>query len=137
MPVNSPNMTPQNIIKFSSDCSKLAMTTPDGRLTVWGNGGGGGSCQLLHQFSPSTHLSAVSTCLAWATPTTKKKKKTKSMDQQSDLVAMGTSAGTVLLYSTMQGGLVTTFKTENSTKINCLVWTKSASSIFAAGEVMM
>jgi U3 small nucleolar RNA-associated protein 5 len=130
-------MSPKSITRFSSDCSKLAMTTPDGRLTVWGNGGGGGSCQMLHQFSPSTHLSAVSTCLAWATPTTKKKKKTKSMDQQSDLVAMGTSAGTVLLYSTMQGHLVTTFKTENSTKINCLVWTKSASSIFAAGEVMM
>jgi len=137
MPTNSPNMSSQLNTKFSSNCTKLAMATPDGRLTVWGNGGGGGKSKLLHQFSPSTHLSAVSTCLAWAPPslaTPKKKKKRQSMDQSSDLVAMGTSAGTVLLYSTMQGDLVATFKTENATRINCVVWTRTGSSIYAAGE---
>ena len=136
MPVN---MTSKSMARFSSDCSKLAMSTPDGRLTVWGSGGGGGACDLLHQFSPSTHLTAVSTCLAWSGPghPTQKKKKRMSMDQQSDLVAMGTSAGTVLVYSIIQGDLVTTFKTENSTRITCLVWTKSASSLYAAGEVSL
>eukprot|EP00090_Calanus_glacialis_P015613 TRINITY_DN2460_c0_g1_i2.p1 TRINITY_DN2460_c0_g1~~TRINITY_DN2460_c0_g1_i2.p1 ORF type:complete len:606 (-),score=281.26 TRINITY_DN2460_c0_g1_i2:53-1870(-) len=132
MPVN---MTSKPVARFSSDCSKLAMSTPDGRLTVWGSGGGGAKCDLLHQFSPSTHLTAVSTCLAWSGPShPTKKKKRMSMDQQSDLVAMGTSAGTVLVYSIMQGDLVTTFKTENSTRITCLVWTKSANSLYAAGE---
>ena len=99
------NMTSKSMARFSSDCSKLAMSTPDGRLTVWGSGGGGGACDLLHQFSPSSHLTAVSTCLAWSGPShpTQKKKKRMSMDPQSDLVAMGTSAGTVLVYSSMQG----------------------------------
>ena len=59
------------------------------------------------------------------------------MDQQSYLIAMGTSAGTVLVYSIMQGDMVTTFKTENSTRITCLVWTKSANSLYAAGEVSL
>jgi U3 small nucleolar RNA-associated protein 5 len=116
------------------------MSTPEGHLTVWGSGGGGGACDLLHQFSPSTHLTAVSTCLAWSgpgQPTQKMKRISISMDQQSDLVAMGTSAGTVLVYSIMQGDLVTTFKTENSTRITCLVWTKSVNFLYAAGEVSL
>ena len=50
--------------------------------------------------------------------------------RQSDLVAKGTSDGTVLLYSTIEGELVTTCKTENSSK------TKSATFIYAAGERM-
>eukprot|EP00092_Neocalanus_flemingeri_P016568 GFUD01017928.1.p1 GENE.GFUD01017928.1~~GFUD01017928.1.p1 ORF type:complete len:622 (-),score=257.62 GFUD01017928.1:219-2084(-) len=127
-------MATQLSTMFSSDCSKLAMATPDGRLTVWGNGGG--SSQLLQQFSPSTHLSAVTTCLAWAptSPAIPKKKKKKTSQSKSDLVAMGTSAGTVLLYSTIQGDLVTTFKTENSARINSVVWNSSASSLYAAAE---
>jgi len=128
-------MTAAYIAKFSLDCSKLSMSTPDGRLSIYSSCVGGGSCQLLHQFSPSTHLTAVSTCLAWAgLQQGRKKKNRQSLHQQSDLVAMGTSAGTVLVYSTIQGDLVTTFKTETSFRINSLVWTKCATRIYAAGE---
>ena len=123
------------IAKFSQDCSKLSMSTPDGRLSIYSSCLGGGSCQLLHQFSPSTHLTAVSTCLAWAgLQQGRRKKNRQSLYQQSDLVAMGTSAGTVLVYSTIQGDLVTTLKTENTSRINSLVWTKCATCIYAAGE---
>ena len=47
---------------------------------------------------------------------------------------MGTSAATVLVYSIMQGDLVTIFKMENSPRITCLVLSKSANSLYAAGE---
>jgi len=126
-------MTGSTVIsRFTRDCSKLATSTPDGRLTIWGEGAGGGACQLLHQFSPSTHLSAVPTCLAWAGQQSKKKKK-KQIVEQSDLVAMGTTAGTVLVYSTMQGDLLTTYKTSNCARINCLTWSKSGDSAVYAG----
>jgi len=122
------------IHKFSPDCSKLGISRPDGCLAIYSGGS-----KLLHQFSPSTHLTALATCLAWAgtdttvTPRKKSKKKNKQ-SQQSDLLAMGTSAGTVLVYSTIQGSMVTSFKTESSSRINSLVWTKSCNSLYAAGE---
>jgi len=128
------------ISKFSPDCSKVGISRPDGCLVIY-SGVGGGGCKLLHQFSPSTHLTALPTCLAWAGrhQQGRKKKKKKSQenipeDNSSDLVAMGTAAGTVLVYSTMQGNMVTSFKTENNTRINSLVWTKSCSTIYAGGE---
>ena len=37
---------------------------------------------------------------------------------------MGTSAGTVPVYSIMQGDLVTIVKTENYARITSLVWTR-------------
>jgi len=127
------------ISKFSPDCSKVGISRPDGCLVIYSSVVGGG-CKLLHQFSPSTHLTALPTCLAWAgRQEGRKKKKKKSQenipDQNSiDLVAMGTTAGTVLVYSTMQGNMVTSLKTENNTRINSLVWTKSCSTIYAGGE---
>jgi len=127
------------ISKFSPDCSKVGISRPDGCLAIY-SGVVGGGCKLLHQFSPSTHLTALPTCLAWAgRQEGRKKKKRKSQENNrelnnSDLVAMGTTAGTVLVYSTMQGNMVTSFKTENNTRINSLVWTKSCNTIYAAGE---
>jgi WD40 repeat protein len=47
---------------------------------------------------------------------------------------MGTSAATVLVYSIMQLDLITIFGMENSPRITCLVWIKSAYSLYAVGE---
>jgi len=123
--------------RFSTSGDRLAVTTPDGRLTLWKAGVG----QCEQQFVPSNHLEAHSTCLAWASNKAKKKKKKKDKldnslvtDNTSDLVAIGTSAGTLLIYSVRQGDLVTTMKKENSNKINSLVWANSGTSVFAAGE---
>jgi len=128
------------ISKFSPECSKVGICRPDGCLAIY-SGGVGGGCKLLHQFSPSTHLTALPTCLAWAGRHQQGRKKKKKKSQEnipeeniSDLVAMGTAAGTVLVYSTMQGNMVTSLKTENNTRINSLVWTKSCSTIYAGGE---
>jgi len=130
----------KSISKFSGDCAKLAISSSDGRLLIWGNGAGGSKTQLMHQFSPSSHLSAVSTCLSWAATeglgSSKKKKKKSDKEKQNDLIAMGTSAGTVLIYSIIQGDLVTTFKpsTSTSSKVNGIAWTKDLSSLYAAAD---
>jgi len=125
--------------RFSTSGDRLAVTTADGRLTLWKEG----VAQCEQQFVPSNHLEAHSTCLAWASNNSRRKKKKNkdkldnsmmTLDNTSDLVAIGTSAGTLLIYSVRQGDLVTTINKENSNKINSLVWANSGTSIFAAGE---
>ena len=130
-------MISQTISQFSPDCSKLCMCSANGLMSIWTGGVAGGGT-LLHQFSPSSHLAAPATCLAWASSRasqSKKKKKAKSEEIPSDLVAMGTSAGSVLVYSTIQANLVTTFQTDTAVKILSLCWSSEANEIFAGAEV--
>ena len=47
--------------KFSPTGQELALTTHDGRLTIWD----AQTQQIKSQYIPSKHLSAVCTCLAW------------------------------------------------------------------------
>ena len=47
--------------KFSPIGQELALTTHDGRLTIWD----AQTQQIKNQYIPSKHLSAVCTCLAW------------------------------------------------------------------------
>ena len=47
--------------KFSPVGHELALTSHDGKMTVWDAQTG----QVKHQYIPSKHLSAVCTCLSW------------------------------------------------------------------------
>ena len=47
---------------------------------------------------------------------------------------MTLNAANVLVYSIMQLDLITIFGMENSPRITCLVWIKSANSLYAVGE---
>ena len=86
----------------------------DGRLVIWNN-----ASEIHQQYSPSSHLSTQITCLAWspasASNTDKKNKKNenKGASSSSDLIALGTSAGSLLVYSVKQGDIVTTFDVSN------------------------
>ena len=143
---------------FSGDL--LAVSSPDGRLTLWSGRGGrvpprttigqnliitsillGNTHQFLSHQVPSTHLEAVTTCLSWApspSPSSGKRKKKKRDGSEGggggDLIALGTAAGSLLIYSATQGELVTVLKAESLPSIHSLVWTNSGASIFAAGE---
>ena len=48
-------------LKFSPTGQELAITTHDGRMTIWD----AQTRQIKHQYIPSKHLSAVCTCLSW------------------------------------------------------------------------
>jgi len=142
MPVLGETMSEgAELARFSHKGDLLAVSSPDGRLTLWSGGEGAGS-RLEQQLVPSTHLEAVTTCLSWApsstSPPSGKRKKKKSRDGSEggggDLVALGTAAGSLLVYSTTQGELVTVLKAEGLPSIYSLVWTNSGASIFAAGE---
>ena len=47
--------------KFSPIGQELALTTYDGRITIWD----AQTRQMKNQYIPSKHLSAVCTCLSW------------------------------------------------------------------------
>ncbi|MGH0148332.1 UNVERIFIED_CONTAM: hypothetical protein FKN15_012439 [Acipenser sinensis] len=87
----------------------LALSTQDGRLRLWDIL----SNTLYQEYVPSAHLSATCTCLTWGPCRTikdgpqRKKRKSEVVPHgdQLDLLALGTAAGTVLLYSTVKGQL--------------------------------
>jgi U3 small nucleolar RNA-associated protein 5 len=58
---------------FSPNCQDWALTTHDGRLSIWDSDTG----RIKQEFIPSAHLSSACTCLAWmpATENDTKKKK--------------------------------------------------------------
>lgn len=114
--------------KYSPDATRLANVTQDGRLIIWNK-----NSEIHQTYSPSSHLSAQITCLAWAPAKTKKKGKEVDEGGSSDLIALGTSAGSVLLYSVKQGDIVTTFDVSNH-KVLCLAWSNSGKSVTCGSE---
>ncbi|XP_007575648.1 WD repeat-containing protein 43 [Poecilia formosa] len=104
----------------------LAVCAQDGRLRVWNT-----DSKTLHQeYVPSAHLSATCTCVAWGPCRTVKegpqRKRRKSeaaqVEEKADLLAMGTAAGTVLIYSTAKGSLHCTLDGGHSGGVNCVHW---------------
>jgi len=123
-------MSSREEYKFSWSGSLLAVTHPDGRLGVWSSI----SSQLVHQYVPSSHLSASCTCLAWAPHPKLNTKKKKKEDGSDDLVALGTTGGTVLLYSSKQGDLVTVLTKPTTQRINAVTWSDDGGEVWAAGQ---
>ncbi|EAX00523.1 hCG16536, isoform CRA_b [Homo sapiens] len=88
----------------------FALASTDGHLRVWETANN----RLHQEYVPSAHLSGTCTCLAWAparlqakeSPQRKKRKsEAVGMSNQTDLLALGTAVGSILLYSTVKGEL--------------------------------
>jgi len=114
--------------RYSPDATRLANVTTDGRLIIWNN-----NSEIDQQYSPSSHLSTQITCLAWAPPQAKKKGNDSDDGLTSDLIALGTSTGSLMVYSVKQGNIVTTFDVSNH-KVLCLVWSNSGKSVVCGSE---
>ncbi|XP_019625691.1 PREDICTED: WD repeat-containing protein 43-like isoform X2 [Branchiostoma belcheri] len=118
----------------SSDC--LARASADGRLQLWDTGSGA----MRQEYTPSAHLSATCSCLAWGPlrENEHKKRKRKS-DQMSalsslDIIAMGTTAGTILLYSVVKGDLQSQLTGGHDDIVNCLCWHAEENSLFSCSD---
>lgn len=143
MPVPGRMSPGVEVARFSPTGDFLAVCSPDGRLSVW-SGREGGPARLEQQLVPSHHLEASTTCLAWGPGNTtkvhsspgKRKKKASLPTEEigGDLVALGTRAGRVLIYSIKQGQMITSLKKDGGGSVNCLTWTNSGSSIYTGGE---
>ena len=105
------------ICTTSSNGSCVAFCTSDGVIKFYDTL----TSQLKHEYSSSTHLQASCTCLQWTkrnrkSPPVVKSKKTKTSKDSSvtsienelsdlDLIAIGTSQGSILLYSLTKAAL--------------------------------
>ncbi|KAF3701495.1 WD repeat-containing protein 43 [Channa argus] len=116
----------------------LALCAQDGRLRIWNT-----DSKTLHQeYVPSAHLSATCTCIAWGPCRTVKegpqRKKRKSeavqVEEKADLLAMGTAAGTVLIYSTAKGSLHCTLDGGHSGGVNCVQWHPEDSLLYSGSD---
>ncbi|KAM3849553.1 LOW QUALITY PROTEIN: WD repeat-containing protein 43 [Diretmus argenteus] len=116
----------------------LALCAQDGRLRIWNT-----DSKTLHQeYVPSAHLSATCTCIAWGPCRTVKegpqRKKRKSeavqVEEKADLLAMGTAAGGVLIYSTAKGSLHCTLDGGHSGGVNCVQWHPEDSLLYSGSD---
>ncbi|XP_069017055.1 WD repeat-containing protein 43 [Embiotoca jacksoni] len=116
----------------------LALCAQDGRLRIWNT-----DSKTLHQeYVPSAHLSATCTCIAWGPGRTAKegpqRKKRKSeavqVEEKADLLAMGTAAGNVLIYSTAKGALHCTLDGGHSGGVNCVQWHPEDSLLYSGSD---
>ncbi|XP_015830925.3 WD repeat-containing protein 43 [Nothobranchius furzeri] len=116
----------------------LAVCAQDGRLRIWST-----DSKTLHQeYVPSAHLSATCTCIVWAPCRTVKegpqRKKRKSeavqVEAKADLLAMGTAAGSVLVYSTVKGALHCTLDGGHSGGVNCVHWHPEDGLLYSGSE---
>ncbi|KAK7905234.1 hypothetical protein WMY93_017841 [Mugilogobius chulae] len=116
----------------------LALCAQDGRLRIWNTDN-----KTLHkEYVPSAHLSATCTCISWGPCRTVKegpqRKKRKSevvqVEERADLLAMGTAAGTVLIYSTVKGALHCTLDGGHSGGVNCVEWHPEDSLLYSGSD---
>ncbi|XP_070571108.1 WD repeat-containing protein 43-like isoform X2 [Ptychodera flava] len=129
---------------ISPDGEYLAFASPDGRLKVWETETG----VVKQQYTPSSHLSATCSCLAWGPPREslgmprKKKRKSEKADSDGvgatvenlDLIALGTSVGSILLYSVVKGDLQTKMDGGHDDTINCLCWHSQNDSLYSCSD---
>ncbi|XP_078133575.1 WD repeat-containing protein 43 [Sander vitreus] len=116
----------------------LALCAQDGRLRIWNTD----SKTLQQEYVPSAHLSATCICIAWGPCRTVKegpqRKKRKSeagqVEEKADLLAMGTAAGSVLIYSTAKGALHCTLDGGHSGGVNCVQWHPEDSLLYSGSD---
>ena len=98
-----------SLSQLDSDGSRLASLGADGVLSVWSHVQGN-TPVLGQKLVTSSHLSAAPSCLLWSV----------GQGSDKDLIAMGTEAGDVQVYSTSESRLVHTKKV--SGKVLSLCW---------------
>ncbi|XP_060063671.1 WD repeat-containing protein 43-like [Ylistrum balloti] len=118
-------------------------SSPDGVMKLWDTNTG----TLRHEYTPSAHLSATCTCLSWCPtgnrsekPRKKKKRKSKGDTEEipgensENTVAIGTTAGNVLLYNTRLGDLQTQLNGGHNGQVNGLSWQSDDGSLYSCSS---
>lgn len=138
------------ICSVSSNGDCIAICSPDGVIKFYDTL----TSSLKIEYSPSSHLQAICSCLVWSrlkrlhstVPNTKIKKlktnseqKIKSIEKELndlDLIAIGTTDGSVLIFSLTKGSLYSHLKEEtHKSKVNDICWCPNyTDSIFSCSD---
>ncbi|XP_037668592.1 WD repeat-containing protein 43 [Choloepus didactylus] len=118
----------------------FALASTDGHLRVWETA----SNRLHQEYVPSAHLSGTCTCLAWAPVRLqakeshqRKKRKSEALGtgDQTDLLALGTAVGSILLYSTVKGELHSKLISGgHDNKVNCIQWHQDNGCLYSCSD---
>lgn len=129
-------------ISFSPCGQYLGYSSGDGRLKFWETNTGA----LYQEYTPSSHLTTTCTCLSWAPikrvrERLKKDKKLKKKQRysdtsrnESDVVAMGTCSGAILLYSIVKAELQCKMDDGHSESVNGVEWDVQSDSLYSCSS---
>ncbi|XP_030854848.1 WD repeat-containing protein 43 [Strongylocentrotus purpuratus] len=131
---------------FSVSDGYFATSSADGRLSIWDSKTG----EVKQHYTPSSHLSSSCTCLAWQRKSRrseenqkKKKRKSARVEVEStdtevlsptNLLALGTVAGSVLLYSVLKGDLHSKLDGGHDDTVNDVCWHPSDNTLYSCSE---
>ncbi|XP_049963453.1 WD repeat-containing protein 43 isoform X2 [Schistocerca serialis cubense] len=124
-------------VEFSNDGRYLSACGQDGKLKIWETETG----LLKQEYTPNLHLVSPCTCLTWISlqrpsVSSKKKRRSKSSLESAEknvsVIAMGTTAGNVLLYSIAVGDVEAQLQGGHSGSVTCLSWS-SGSHLYSGG----
>ncbi|XP_041469636.1 WD repeat-containing protein 43-like [Lytechinus variegatus] len=140
--------SPNRCCAFSVTDSYFATSSADGRLSIWDSKTG----EVNQHYTPSSHLSSSCTCLAWQrklrrSEENRKRKKRRSAQADiestnseaispTNLLALGTIAGSVLLYSVLKGDLHSRLDGGHDDTVNDVCWHSSDNTLYSCSEDM-
>nr|CAD7404842.1 unnamed protein product [Timema cristinae] len=118
---------------FSEDGKYFGYCGDDGKLKIWETDTG----TLKKEYIPNLHLSEPCTCLTWLlnikhSDNSIPKYKKKSVGKKP-LVALGTAAGNISVYSMAAGTVLSGLIGVHTTRLNTLSWSKGT-NLFSAGD---
>ncbi|KAL4648963.1 WD repeat-containing protein 43-like [Arapaima gigas] len=118
----------------------LAVCGRDGTLRIYDTSRN----SVQQELALSAQPGAVCTCISWAPSRVerpqRKRKRNKSeagkVVDDEDLLALGTTAGSVVLYSVADGQLHSTLDEGHSGAVNCVQWHPEGHFLYSASEDM-
>ncbi|ESO01771.1 hypothetical protein HELRODRAFT_188473 [Helobdella robusta] len=132
----------RSVLEFSKTNNYLSYSDSNGILKIWDSLNG----SLKQEYTPTSHLSVQSVCMSWG-PTAsvissenclesppKKRKKKESLKETLEnlqLLALGTTSGTILLYSIKQADLYSTLSDGHEKEVTGICWSDDGSSIYS------
>lgn len=111
--------------RFSKDGKYFGQLSNDSKLKIWHTA----SNKFVQEFTPDVHLTAPCTCLHFiqspigtskpGSPR-KKIKRRNSIEEDTYTIALGTTSGTILLYSIDNAELLDTISSDTNYNITCI-----------------
>lgn len=112
-------MARDKLVCFSPTGEKLAHSGLDGILRIWNTVSG----VLEHEYQPAEHLTATTSCIRYSPHTPKNNKGQKNDDtNKNSLIAMGTLAGTIILYSPEKREVIATLEHGSPNAVLDIAW---------------